>query len=523
IKYSLAHAYQSITMSQSRVNLATAKRELAERRDEANLCMVELKHAQEVLAAGGTGPKVLSVTVQEIFGPITVDRVAVRPDASPAQEKVVAQGIPCTFPLDAAVESFDLVLMAENDSGAGATKSAAVNQGSASREDASELAEAAVAPAVAGDGHEADEVVISAEDAAEAVEAEAAAAATVAVPDGADPGEAGVEEVAAAAAAAAAAAGAVSEQGNGAEEEECHDASGPAAAPVAVDAAEAPVAGEMEAVVAEAGQGEAAEAEPAGVLEGAKEAADEASPVSGTTGEESNADVVVDDAAPASAAAAAAAAAAGEEEVASAAVETPAAESDVPAAAEVAVTPVDGDGDSPAAGLSLDTAAAAAEAAAAAAAAAAAGPVAGEGSETAQAAMVAEVAGEAADTGAAGASLNGGVTAASPAAAAALGCSTGTTEVVVPSSELDFKLSQGQWRYLEADSTPVHGDGAVEVTKGIRFSTSLKAVDSREDDDRIVELSEKLSDAERRVRAAEAMVKKVPPAAAAAGGRAEPG
>lgn len=48
-------------MSQSRVNLATAKRELAERQDEMNLCMVELKHAQEVVAAGGTGPKVLSV------------------------------------------------------------------------------------------------------------------------------------------------------------------------------------------------------------------------------------------------------------------------------------------------------------------------------------------------------------------------------------------------------------------------------------------------------------------------------
>lgn len=49
------------TMSQSRVNLAAAKRELAERQDEANLCMVELKHAQEIMAAGGTGTKVLSV------------------------------------------------------------------------------------------------------------------------------------------------------------------------------------------------------------------------------------------------------------------------------------------------------------------------------------------------------------------------------------------------------------------------------------------------------------------------------
>ncbi|CAN0107573.1 unnamed protein product, partial [Ectocarpus sp. 13 AM-2016] len=496
-------------MSQSRVNLATAKRELAERRDEANLCMVELKHAQEVLAAGGTGPKVLSVTVQEVFGPITVDRVAVRPDASPAQEKVVAQGIPCTFPLDATVESFDLVLMAENDNGAGATKSAAVDQASASKEDSSQLAEAA-AVAVAGDGHETDEVVISAEDAAEAVEAEAAAAATATVPDAAEAGEAGVNEVAAAAAATtAAAAGAVSEQGNDAEEE-FHDASG-AAAPVA-DAAEAPVAEETEAVGAEAGQGETAESEPAGEVGEAKEATDEASPVaSGTTGDESNANVVDAAADPASAAAAAAAAAA-EEEVAAAAVETPAAEGDVAAAAEVDVTPVeDGDGDSAAAGLSLDTAAAEAEAAAAAAeaAVAAAGPVAGDDPETAPAATVAEAAGEVAgeaDTGAARASLNGGVGGASPAAAEALGCSTGTTEVVVPSSELDFKLSQGQWRYLEADSTPVHGDGAVEVTKGIRFSTSLKAVDSREDDDRIVELSEKLSDAERRVRAAGAMV-----------------
>lgn len=49
------------TMSQTRVNLVAAKRELAERQDEANLCMVELKHAQEIMAAGGTGPKVLAV------------------------------------------------------------------------------------------------------------------------------------------------------------------------------------------------------------------------------------------------------------------------------------------------------------------------------------------------------------------------------------------------------------------------------------------------------------------------------
>lgn len=52
-------------MSQSRVNLATAKRELAERKDEANLCMVELKHAQAIMASGGTGAKVLSVRERE--------------------------------------------------------------------------------------------------------------------------------------------------------------------------------------------------------------------------------------------------------------------------------------------------------------------------------------------------------------------------------------------------------------------------------------------------------------------------
>lgn len=48
-------------MSEARLYLATAKRELAERQDEANLCMVELKHAQEMMASGGTGDKVLSV------------------------------------------------------------------------------------------------------------------------------------------------------------------------------------------------------------------------------------------------------------------------------------------------------------------------------------------------------------------------------------------------------------------------------------------------------------------------------
>lgn len=50
------------TMSQSRVNLATARRELAERQDEVNLFTAELKAAQEVMAAGGTGPKTLTVS-----------------------------------------------------------------------------------------------------------------------------------------------------------------------------------------------------------------------------------------------------------------------------------------------------------------------------------------------------------------------------------------------------------------------------------------------------------------------------
>ena len=49
-------------MSQSRVNLATARRELAERQDEVNLFTAELKAAQEVMAAGGTGPKTLTVS-----------------------------------------------------------------------------------------------------------------------------------------------------------------------------------------------------------------------------------------------------------------------------------------------------------------------------------------------------------------------------------------------------------------------------------------------------------------------------
>lgn len=53
-------------MSQSRVNLATARRELAERQDEVNLFTTELKAAQEVMAAGGTGPKTLTVSERDV-------------------------------------------------------------------------------------------------------------------------------------------------------------------------------------------------------------------------------------------------------------------------------------------------------------------------------------------------------------------------------------------------------------------------------------------------------------------------
>ena len=70
----------------------------------------------------------------------------------------------------------------------------------------------------------------------------------------------------------------------------------------------------------------------------------------------------------------------------------------------------------------------------------------------------------------------------SAASAAALGCSTVTTELVVPSTELDFKSTRGQWRYLGADSEPPPGDDAVEVTKGVRFSTSLEGQDAKEDE-----------------------------------------
>lgn len=87
-------------------------------------------------------------------------------------------------------------------------------------------------------------------------------------------------------------------------------------------------------------------------------------------------------------------------------------------------------------------------------------------------------------------SKNGEATDASSTAAAAsdakeYGCSTMTTEVVVSSTDLNFKIPQ--WRYLDddAESTPVHGDDAVEVTKGVRFSASLAGQDKAGDEVRV--------------------------------------
>lgn len=48
-------------MRQYRGNLASARREVAERRDEVALVKAELQSAQEMMATGGTGPKILSV------------------------------------------------------------------------------------------------------------------------------------------------------------------------------------------------------------------------------------------------------------------------------------------------------------------------------------------------------------------------------------------------------------------------------------------------------------------------------
>lgn len=54
-------------MSQSRANLASARRELAERRDEAAQCMAELQAAQEIMASKGSAAKVLSVSATIIM------------------------------------------------------------------------------------------------------------------------------------------------------------------------------------------------------------------------------------------------------------------------------------------------------------------------------------------------------------------------------------------------------------------------------------------------------------------------
>lgn len=64
-------------------------------------------------------------------------------------------------------------------------------------------------------------------------------------------------------------------------------------------------------------------------------------------------------------------------------------------------------------------------------------------------------------------------------ASAAAGCSTVTTEVVVPSSELDYESVSGQWRYLEAGSTLRDGEDTspVEVSTGVRFAAALEATD----------------------------------------------
>lgn len=73
----------------------------------------------------------------------------------------------------------------------------------------------------------------------------------------------------------------------------------------------------------------------------------------------------------------------------------------------------------------------------------------------------------------------GAASAGSAAESSPLGCSTITTEIVVLSSELDFELEGGQWRYLEADAAPGEGEDTspVEVSKGVRFSATLVAQD----------------------------------------------
>eukprot|EP00904_Undaria_pinnatifida_P004849 jgi/Undpi1/1494/HiC_scaffold_11.g04884.m1 len=379
-------------MSQSRVNLATARRELAERQDEVNLFTAELKAAQEVMAAGGTGPKTLTV---------------------------VAEAIPCKFIIDAGTDKFDLVLMAEHTTVSAPTNGQPSAAAAAAAEEPLAAAGCPLSPIEEGNvTDETDEVVISAADAADTVEAESTAAPAAPIED-----EAGAVEETVQAAAAAAAVDAVGD----------HDTS-------AADLAEASTA-EQASVVRETEAVGATEAEA--VKDGIETAA-------ATDGEGT----------------AAGAGASGAEEGGTAGAEDAAG----------------GDG-------AMATATAA----------------------MVMTTMTAEAVAETALLETANQDIS------SPAVAAVLGCSTATTEVVVPSSELDLKSSHGQWRYLEADSTPVHGDSAVEVTKGVRFSTTLESLDRKEDENRVVQLAIKLDEAEQRARSAEAMIKKLQPAPAGAG------
>lgn len=49
-------------MSQNIANLASARKELAQRKDEVAQCTAELKAARELMATGGSGPKTLTVS-----------------------------------------------------------------------------------------------------------------------------------------------------------------------------------------------------------------------------------------------------------------------------------------------------------------------------------------------------------------------------------------------------------------------------------------------------------------------------
>ena len=60
------------TMPQNAVNLASARKELAKRKDEVAQCMAELKAAQELVAAGGSGAKTLTVSKLTYSSKLTV-------------------------------------------------------------------------------------------------------------------------------------------------------------------------------------------------------------------------------------------------------------------------------------------------------------------------------------------------------------------------------------------------------------------------------------------------------------------